>query len=274
MIDNYKVDKIINVGAAAAVNDLLNIGDVVIGKYIVQHDFDITAFGHSKGYITGVGNGVECNNVIIESIKKAVNSIRDIDFKVKLGTVATGDIFCTDVAMKDKISAKFDADVVDMECGAVAQVAYLSGIPFGAIRGVSDTPNGKNAEDFDKNLDKARYLYSFLFKNKYPRYQINLKLSQIDFVQISYYRYSFYPSKYLVNGSGNKIVFKFNMLDGSQYIIENLVSSDKETFSKGIELMKKNGVRFVDSYHLLDIIRSNKNLDQYIVAIEKEKKHD
>ena len=121
---------------------------------------------------------------------------------------------------------------------------------------------------FDKNLDKARYLYSFLFKNKYPRYQINLKLSQIDFVQISYYRYSFYPSKYLVNGSGNKIVFKFNMLDGSQYIIENLVSSDKETFSKGIELMKKNGVRFVDSYHLLDIIRSNKNLDQYIVAIE------
>ena len=97
---------------------------------------------------------------------------------------------------------------------------------------------------------------------------------KIDFVQISYYRYSFYPSKYLVNGSGNKIVFKFNMLDGSQYIIENLVSSDKETFSKGIELMKKNGVRFVDSYHLLDIIRSNKNLDQYIVAIEKEKKHD
>ena len=69
-------------------------------------------------------------------------------------------------------------------------------------------------------------------------------------------------------------MFKFNMLDGSQYIIENLVSSDKETFSKGIELMKKNGVRFIDSYHLLGIIRSNKNLDQYIVAIEKEKKHD
>ena len=132
----------------------------------------------------------------------------------------------------------------------------------------------ERAAKIRKTEDKAKYLYSFLFKNKYPRYQINLKLSQIDFVQISYYRYSFYPSKYLVNGSGNKIVFKFNMLDGSQYIIENLVSSDKETFSKGIELMKKNGVCFIDSYHLLDVIRSNKNLDQYIVAIEKEKKHD
>ena len=132
----------------------------------------------------------------------------------------------------------------------------------------------KKEEGFDFYAKIKTKANTFLFKNKYPRYQINLKLSQIDFVQISYYRYSFYPSKYLVNGSGNKIVFKFNMLDGSQYIIENLVSSDKETFSKGIELMKKNGVRFVDSYHLLDIIRSNKNLDQYIVAIEKEKKHD
>lgn len=61
------------------------------------------------------------------------------------------------------------------------------------------------------------------------------------------------------------------MLDGSQYIIENLVSSDKETFSKGIELMKKNGVRFVDSYHLLDIIRSNKNLDQYMQLLKRRK---
>ena len=64
------------------------------------------------------------------------------------------------------------------------------------------------------------------------------------------------------------------MLDGSQYIIENFVSHDRDSFNKGIELMKKCNVRFVDSYHLLDVIRSNKNLDQYIVAIEKEKKHD
>lgn len=129
----------------------------VTNENVLGMDFYIGKISGKKCIIvqSGVGNGVECNNVIIESIKKAVNSIRDIDFKVKLGTVATGDIFCTDVAMKDKISAKFDADVVDMECGAVAQVAYLSGIPFGAIRGVSDTPNGKNAEDFDKNLDKA-----------------------------------------------------------------------------------------------------------------------
>lgn len=127
---------------------------------------------------------------------------------------------------------------------------------------------------FDHNLDKTKYLYSFLFRNKYPRYQINLKLSQIDFVQISYYHYSFYPSKYLVDGSGYKIVFKFNMLDGSQYIIENFVSHDRKSFKQGIELMKKQGVRFVDPYHLLKALCSNKDINQHIALIEKEKNHD
>ena len=127
---------------------------------------------------------------------------------------------------------------------------------------------------FDKNLDKTKFLYSFLFRNKYPRYQINLKLSQIDFVQISYYRYSFYPSRYLIDGSGYKIVFKFNMLDGSQYIIENFVSHDRKSFKQGIELMKKQGVRFVDPYHLLKALCSNKDINQHIALIEKEKNHD
>lgn len=155
LIDNFKVTHIINIGAAASLNEMLDIGDVVIGKYVVQHDFDITAFGHSKGYITGVGNGVECDNQIIEAIQNAIKNSKNNDYKSKIGVVATGDIFCTEVAMKDKISAKFDADVVDMECGAVAQVAYLSNIPFGVIRSVSDKPNGKNEVDFDNNLRKA-----------------------------------------------------------------------------------------------------------------------
>ena len=49
LIDNFDLECVINAGAAGAINYLLNIGDVVIAKHVVQHDFDITAFGHSKG---------------------------------------------------------------------------------------------------------------------------------------------------------------------------------------------------------------------------------
>ncbi len=154
LVDKYKVNRVINVGASASINPMLNIGDVLIGKNVVQHDFDITAFGHSKGYITGVGNSVECDSNLLEKINEIINE-KKRDYNVKLGIVATGDVFCTEISMRDEIRAVFDADVVDMECAAIGQVCYLDNIPFNVIRGVSDTPNGNNAGTFDENLDLA-----------------------------------------------------------------------------------------------------------------------
>lgn len=155
MIDNFEVESIINVGVAGSINDNLKIGDVLIGKHVVQHDFDITAFGHSKGYITGIGNNIECDKELVSKFNEMIKNIPERDYQIKLGVVATGDIFCTDIEMKDRIRANFDADVVDMECAAIAQVSYLNNLPFAVIRSVSDTPNGENESDFEDNLDLA-----------------------------------------------------------------------------------------------------------------------
>ena len=155
MIDKFEVESIMNLGSAGAVNEDLEIGDIVIGEHVVQHDFDITAFGHSKGYITGVGNFVECEGKLIYKFQKAIKNLEDKNYKIKMGIVATGDIFCTEVEMKEKIRTKFDADVVDMECAAIAQVAYLDEIPFVVVRSISDTPNGENASTFEENLRLA-----------------------------------------------------------------------------------------------------------------------
>ena len=57
--------------------------------------------------------------------------------------------------MKEKINGKFNADVVDMECGAIAQVSYLENKPFIAIKTISDVPNNDNARTFDENLRLA-----------------------------------------------------------------------------------------------------------------------
>lgn len=155
MLDNFDLECIINVGAAGSINNESEIGDVVIGKEVVQHDFDITAFGHEKGYITGIGNSIKCNNELVDKLNKILKNQPKQNYKIKFGIVATGDIFCDDISMKDKIRTKFNADVVDMECAAIGQVAYLNDIPFIAIRGVSDTPNGHNASTFDENLKLA-----------------------------------------------------------------------------------------------------------------------
>ena len=152
MIDRFNIESIINIGSAGAINDKLNIGDVVIGKHIVQHDFDITAFNHKKGYIPEIGDNIPCTLKI--NIQEELNKEKK-EYKVISGIIATGDIFCTETEMKNNIQKEFNADIIDMESGAIAQVAYMNDIKFGAIRGISDSPNGDNAKTFDENLIMA-----------------------------------------------------------------------------------------------------------------------
>lgn len=162
LIDKFNITTIINVGVAGAINSNLKIGDVIIAKKVIQHDFDITAFGHNKGYITDVGEGIESDKNLLEKVKEIS---QENSYKTKIGIIATGDIFCTDIKMKEKINNKFNADVVDMECGAIAQVSFLENIPFLAIRSVSDIPNGDNAKTFDENLKTASKIASEVLYN-------------------------------------------------------------------------------------------------------------
>ncbi len=155
LIDNFDLEFVINAGAAGAVNHLLNIGDIVIAKHVVQHDFDLTAFGHSKGYITGVGDKVICDRGLVSAFENMIKNMDERIYNIKMGIVASGDIFCTQIEMKNKINAKFNADVVDMECASVGQVCYLDNIPFISIRCISDIPDGKNENTFNENLKLA-----------------------------------------------------------------------------------------------------------------------
>lgn len=155
LIDKFEVEAIINVGSAGSANDELQIGDIVIGRKIVQHDFDITAFGHQKGFISNVGQYVESDSKLIEEMEQTISKLAKKEFEIKIGVIASGDIFCTEIKMKEKIRTKFKADAIEMEGAAIAQVCKLDNIPFLIIRSISDTPNGNNEITFDKFLEKA-----------------------------------------------------------------------------------------------------------------------
>lgn len=155
LIDNFNIDAIINVGSAGSSNDELDIGDIVIGNRIVQHDFDITAFGHPKGYISNVGQYVESDSALIEKMEQTILRLQDNEFKIKIGIIASGDIFCTELRMKEKIRSKFNADAIEMEGAAIAQVCRLDNVPFLIIRSISDKPNGNNHITFEQFLEKA-----------------------------------------------------------------------------------------------------------------------
>lgn len=174
MIDNFKIDKLINVGSAGAVNEELNIKDVVIGDKLVQYDFDISGLGYEKGEICNIGKFIYSDKELVEACKKAIENIEKqsckceknvnqnsneaeeaSNYKAVIGTIASADRFCDKPEVAKEVRKEFGAECVEMEGAAVAQVCYLDKIPFLVIRGISDTPNGNNKMDFKQYLEIA-----------------------------------------------------------------------------------------------------------------------
>ena len=148
LIDNMKVDYIFNIGVAGGVDERLSVGDIVIGERLVQHDFNLVAFGRERGEIPNIGKFIEGDDFLV---KIAEDVVLD-DVNTFLGVIASGDIFCSDVEMSKKIGAKFNTLCVEMEGASIAQVCYLSHIPFLIIRSISDVVNGSNMVTYEEFL--------------------------------------------------------------------------------------------------------------------------
>lgn len=153
LIDNYDIEYVVNIGTAGGVYEKLNVTDIVIAENLVQYDFDITAFGHEKGYITGVGKYINSNKELVEKCNEVIKGLnKENDYNIYVGTVASGDTFCTDKNIAHSLYEEFNAICVEMEGAAIGQTCMLDNIPFIVIRSISDTPNGNNNITFDEYL--------------------------------------------------------------------------------------------------------------------------
>lgn len=170
IIDIMKVDFIINVGVAGGLSDNLNVCDIVIGSKLVQHDFDITAFNHEKGYIPNVGVYLSSDEYLLHIAESSKKELKNTSFHT--GTIASGDIFCTDAKMSQKINKKFNALCVDMEGASIAQTAFLSGVPFLVVRAISDIPNNQNVMTYEKFLETSSKIVTKFLKKMIEKINI------------------------------------------------------------------------------------------------------
>ena len=136
LIEKFNVKEVIFSGVAGSLDARLKIGDVVIGRDIVQHDVDATAFGYKMGQIPQMKEwAFESDKDLIEKTVK----INNINHQILLGRILTGDQFISKKDVKIQLGKDFDALCVDMESGAVAQVCTRLGIKFLIIRSISDS---------------------------------------------------------------------------------------------------------------------------------------
>lgn len=144
----FHVAAVINTGIAGSLRNEINIGDVVLSTDALQHDVDATGFGYKPGVIPRMKTSVfeadgGLRRLAHEACKRAIP-----DIGVHDGRVVSGDQFISDKAVKARLIELFDGCCTEMEGAAIAQAAYLNGIPFLIIRAISDKADDSATMDY------------------------------------------------------------------------------------------------------------------------------
>lgn len=178
LIERYDVNLILFTGVAGALDERLNIGDIVVASQLVQHDLDASKVPGIERFevpLLGVrffeppadlvGKTVCAAETYLQQdmpaeINQSTRSRFCMDApKVYTGLIASGDQFiaCPD-HVRDLRTALPDPLCVEMEGAAVAQVAYEHGLPFLVLRTISDKADHSAPIDFPPFIEQVASL--------------------------------------------------------------------------------------------------------------------
>lgn len=165
LINDFNPSEILFTGVAGALDSSLNIGDVVIGKNLYQHDMNATPF-YQKFHIPildlkyvstkntkylFVATSMFIKNYDSYISKSESGNFKILNPKVIIGDIASGDQFVSSAEKVSKIKNDLPSvTCVEMEGAAVAQICYEYEIPFSIIRIISDNANDTAHIDFER----------------------------------------------------------------------------------------------------------------------------
>jgi adenosylhomocysteine nucleosidase len=154
LIEHFKPRQIIFTGIAGAVNPELQPGDIVIAQRTAHHDMG-TVWPEGL-FFKGVKNRLDrMENPVFfpadeQLVKLAERAADRADFelvqtaegerapKIITGVVVTGDAFIASTDKCAELRRRLEADAVEMEGAAVAQICYQRRIGYLVIRSISD----------------------------------------------------------------------------------------------------------------------------------------
>jgi len=152
MIERFGAEMLLFSGVAGAISDELNIGDMIVSTRLIQHDLDITAFGHPHGYVPGGKQYIDADKKLIAI---AHNVAGELGVILQEGIIATGDQFVADPERKGWIKEVCNADALEMEGASVAVVCDVMEVPFFILRAISDVADMDASFNFDEFLESS-----------------------------------------------------------------------------------------------------------------------
>ena len=177
LIERFGVNRIVFTGVAGGIGPAVRVGDVVLAEAFVQHDMDasplfprheVPLYGRSRfATDTALSEGLaQAARQVLAQVSAHVGEAAVAEFglhtpRLHTGLIASGDRFVSTTAESLALQRALpDALAVEMEGAAVAQVCADYGVPFAALRTISDRADDDAHADFSRFIREVASRYS------------------------------------------------------------------------------------------------------------------
>lgn len=177
LMERFQPQQLIFTGVAGGIGDGVAVGDIVVGSSYLQHDMDASPL-FPRHELPGYGRSrLAADPALLALLQQAAEQAiawlpQQLDPatraafglhapRVHAGKIITGDRFVATAAESQALRAELAAALaVDMESAAVAQVCHDYGVPFCAVRTISDRADDQAHVDFPAFLQQVARHYS------------------------------------------------------------------------------------------------------------------
>lgn len=177
LIERFQASRIVFTGVAGGLGEGVRVGDVVVARQFAQHDMDasplfprheVPLYGLTR-FATDAALSDELARAAAAMLADAPrtlgeDTVREFNLHspaLHQGLVLSGDRFVATATESDALRRDWpDALAVEMEGAAIAQVCFDAGVPFAAVRTVSDRADDAAHVDFVRFIRAVASRYS------------------------------------------------------------------------------------------------------------------
>jgi adenosylhomocysteine nucleosidase len=171
MVERFGAVSIVFTGVAGGIGDGVRVGDVVVGSHYLQHDMDASPlFPRFEVPLTGT-SVFAADVALVHQLVRACGTGLDANLvggaspSVHHGLIVSGDRFVNGAAEVEFLRSALrnhghNALAVEMEGAAVAQTCADYGIPFAAVRTISDRADDTAHVDFQQFVETVASVYA------------------------------------------------------------------------------------------------------------------
>ncbi len=177
LIAHCGIQRLLFTGVAGGLAPGVHVGDVVVAQHFIQHDMDVRPlFGRWQvpGYAAPT---FACDAALTQALAQAAQTCTTVarDWQLPLlgghrpqvhqGLIASGDQFIVNGHTSARIHGELQAAghavlAVEMEGAAIAQVCADYGLPFAAVRTISDRADDSAHVDFPAFVEAVASRYA------------------------------------------------------------------------------------------------------------------